>query len=246
MRHPFARPFTPLAILALAADREGGGCGGAAPATSPAPTVAPTTTVGASAAPVASAAVGGPRVGTATPPPVDDATERVAQLAVADVALRALSERAAGRPAPVELRPEVVEDLGRLIDGTAGVGRRCLVEFTLTATPNWRFETVFFAPLLNLDGSPAGAARDEGARLTTVGLEGYRAAVTVGAPPPSGATPAALPPGSPCTPATTGATAQLPGDGRRALRGEALIVLVEWRDGAWVATAVDSVGTPLP
>lgn len=165
---------------------------------------------------------------------------------MAEAVLRALGDLAAGRPAPPGLRPEVLEDLRRLIDGSDGVGRRCLVEFAVVGTPTWQFSPVSFVPLLNLDGSAAGAVRDEGARVTTIRLEGYRSAVSFQSPPEKGTTPVALPAGSPCAPATPGVPVQLPDYSHRALRGEALAVLVEWRDGAWVATGVDSVGVAFP
>jgi len=235
---PVRPPIAALVALALLVALATGGCGaGAAAPTAPAPIPAAPPTTGAVARPGSAAAV-------ATTDPRD--ADRLDQLAVAGTVLRALGDLAAGRPAPAGLRPEVLEDLRRLIDGSDGVGRRCLVEFTVVGTPIWQFSPVAFVPLLNLDGSATGDARDEGVRLTTMRLEGYRSAVTFRPPPATGATPVAPPTGSPCAPATPGVPVQLPDDTHRALRGEGLAVLVEWRDGAWVATGVDAVGVGLP
>ena len=60
------------------------------------------------------------------------------------------------------------------------------------------------------------------------------------------ATPTSLPPGSPCAAAAPATPYQLARDRHRALRGEGLAVLVEFRDGAWAATEARAAGTGLP
>ncbi len=241
LARPRAATWLAVALLAALAT---GGCGGVAATPAPLATVP----VGAAAPPAPTSAGNSPGPATApTGTPAAGAAERAAQLAVAATVLRAIGQVAAGRPFPAGLRPEVHEDILRLIDGSDGVGRRCLVEFTVTNTPTWQFAPAYFVPLLNHDGTAAGTARDEGARLTATRLEGYRTAVTFQAPPPgTGATPVALPTGSPCAPATPGVAVQFPDHDHRALRGHAIAVLVEWRDGTWVATGVESTGTGLP
>ncbi len=237
---PLAATLRALALLAALATA---GCGGTAPTAVPA---APA--VGAATAPTPSASTtGNPGATTAQTRTADDGADRAAQLAVAETVLRALGAVAAGGPFPAGLRPEVREDLARIIDGTNGVGNRCLVEFTVTNAPTWQFAPAFFVPLLNPDGSAAPGARDEGVRVTATGLEGYRTAASIPQRPPgAGATPGALPPGSVCAPATPGTPVQLPDERHRALRGEMVTVLVEWREGAWAATEVQATGAGFP
>jgi hypothetical protein len=160
--------------------------------------------------------------------------------------LRALGDVAAGRPAPPDLRPEILADLRLLIDRGTGTARRCLVEFTVVGAPRWTADPVAFVPLLDADGAVVAGARDAGVRLTTSGLEGYATVVTFQSPLGDPATPTSLPPGSPCAPAARATPYQVARDRHRALRGEALAVLVEFRDGAWVATEARAAGTGLP
>ncbi len=233
---PARRPAATLAALALLAALAAG-CGGATPAPG-----RPAATAAATPPPTAATASPGRMPATAADP---GAAERAAQLAVAGAVLGALGDLAAGRPGPAGLRPAVLEDLRRLIDGSDGVGRRCLVEFTVVGTPEWRVDPVAFVPLLGADGEAVAGSRDAGAWLTTTRLEGYRTAVTYRAT-AGAAAPAAPPPGSPCAPATPGVPVQLPDERHRALRGAGLAVLVEWRDGAWAATEARASGAGLP
>ncbi len=229
MPRPVTRPpaAAPLRALALVAALALAGCGGAPVATAPpaalgAATPAPTAPVGVGRVPPAT-----PPVGTAA----DAAADRAAQLAAAGGVLRALGDVAAGRPAPADLRPEVLADLRLLIDRGDGGLRRCLVEFV---------------PLLDADGAVVAGARDAGVRLTTSGLEGYATIVSFQSSLGDPATPTSLPPGSPCAPAAPATPYQVARDRHRALRGEALAVLVEFRDGAWAATEARAAGTGLP
>ena len=228
-----------LAVLALAL----AGCGGA-----PAATALPAALVAATPAPTPPGGVG--RVPPSAPPggtaAADAAADRAAQLAAAGAVLRALGDVAAGRPAPPDLRPEVLADLRLLIDRGDGGLRRCLVEFTVVGAPKWLAAAVEFVPLLGADGAVVAGSRDAGVRLTTSGLEGYATVVSFQSSPGDPATPTSLPPGSPCAAAAPATPYQLARDRHRALRGEALAVLVEWRDGAWVATEAQAAGTGLP
>jgi len=233
----------PLRALALVAALALAGCGGAPAATAP-----PATRVAASPAPTPPGGAGRvppvtPTVGVAA---ADAAADRAAQLAVAGAVLRALGDVAAGRPAPPDLRPEILQDLRLLIDRGDGGLRRCLVEFTVVGAPRWTAAPVEFVPLLDADGAVVAGARDAGVRLTTSGLEGYATVVTFQSPLGDPATPTSLPPGSPCAPAAPATPYQVARDQHRALRGEALAVLVESRDGAWVATEARAAGTGLP
>jgi len=228
-----------LAVLALAL----AGCGGVPAATAP-----PVTLAAASPAPTPPGGAG--RVPPATPPgataAADAAADRAAQLAAAGAVLRALGDVAAGRPAPPDLRPELLADLRLLIDRGDGGLRRCLVEFTVVGAPRWTVAPVEFVPLLDADGSVVAGGRDAGVRLTTSGLEGYATVVSFQPSLGDPATPTALPPGSPCAPAAPATPYQVARDRHRALRGEGLAVLVESRDGAWVATEARAAGTGLP
>ena len=244
MPRPVARPpaAAPLRALALVAALALAGCGGVPVATAP-----PAALVAATPAPTAPGGVG--RVPPATPPvgtAADAAADRAAQLAAAGAVLRALGDVAAGRPAPPDLRPEILADLRLLIDRGTGTARRCLVEFTVVGAPRWTADPVEFVPLLDADGAVVAGARDAGVRLTTSGLEGYATVVTFQSPLGDPATPTSLPPGSPCAPAARATPYQVARDRHRALRGEALAVLVEFRDGAWAATEARAAGTGLP
>jgi len=97
-------------------------------------------------------------------------------------------------------------------------------------------------PLLGADGAVVAGSRDAGVRLTTSGLEDYATVVSLQTPLGDPATPTSLPPGSPCAPTAH----QLARDRHRALRGEGLAVLVEFRDGGWAATEAQAAGTGLP
>jgi len=225
-----------LVALALA------GCGGA-PATT-----APPAALGV-ATPVPTPPGGAGRVPPATPPvgtAADAAADRAAQLAAAGGVLPPHGDVAAGRPAPADLRPEVLADLRLLIDRGDGGLRRCLVEFTVVGAPRWTAAPVAFVPLLDADGAVVAGARDAGVRLTTSGLEGYATIVSFQSSLGDPATPTSLPPGSPCAPAAPATPYQVARDRHRALRGEALAVLVEFRDGAWAATEARAAGTGLP
>ncbi len=234
----------PLRALALAATLALAGCGGTPVATAPPAALVPATGAAAAPAPTPPGGVGrvppsAPRVATADP-----AADRAAQRAQADLVLRALGALAAGQPAPPGLRPAVLDDLRALIDRSDRTPRRCLTELTVVGAVDWAAAPVAFVPLLAPDGSVVPGSRDAGVRLTTSGLEGYKTVASFPMPFGDPATPTALPAGSPCASAAPATPLQLPADRHRALRGEALVVLVEWRDGAWTAT--EATGTALP
>ncbi len=235
---PTAVPRRALALLAALALV---GCGGPPVATAP-----PAALVAATPAPTAPSRRGPDATAPAGPGPADAAADRAAQLAAAGAVLRALGDVAAGRPAPPDLRPEILADLRLLIDRGTGGARRCLVEFTVVGAVTWQAAPVEFVPLLDADGAVVAGARDAGVRLTTSGLEGYATVVTFQSSLGDPATPTSLPPGSPCAPAAPATPYQVARDRHRALRGEALAVLVEFRDGAWVATEARAAGTGLP
>ncbi len=247
MPRPAPPAAAPLRALALA------GCGGAPAATAPPAALVPAPVTGVAAAPTPPGGVGrvppsAPRVATADP-----AADRAAQRAQADLVLRALGALAAGQPAPPGLRPAVLDDLRALIDRSDRTPRRCLTEFAIVGAARWSDAPVAFVPLLAPDGSVVAGSRDAGVRLTTTGLEGYKTVIAfqqapTGVPLPLGdpATPTTLPAGSPCRPAAPATPLQVAADRHRALRGEALAVLVEFRDGGWAATEARAAGTGLP
>jgi len=236
-RAPKPTRAAPLRALALVAALALVGCGGA-----PTATVPPTARVAATSAQP-----------PALTPPGGVGRVPAAQQAQADLVLRALGTVAAGQVAPPDLRPEVADDLRLLIDQSNRTPRRCLTEFTVVGAATWEMIPVSFVPLLDAAGTPVAGSCDDGVRLTTRQLEGYKTVLTFqgtvdGVPFPDvgPATPTALPAGSPCAPNAPATPLQVTADQHRALRGEALVVLVEFRDGAWVATEAHAAGTGLP